>query len=223
MKTKKILLFIPSLFLIIGMIACKKEKNNLDVLENTAIITYSDPATDGCGWKININEKEYHPINLNEKYKINGLKVDLKYNLLSSIWECSQWTAKKYQEIEIVNIVNTMSTFKCSCEKNVEVELNNLLGEWKLEKVRTVFKELQTYDYSSFDIKYIFKENGILVISSDIKFVGGDSGEFTYRLLENGSILEIDKSEVNCCLSDTKLQLDYSILDGPILCLTKIL
>jgi hypothetical protein len=101
MKTKKLLSLIPFLFFIIGMVSCEKG-NNLDVLENSAKITYSEPAADGCGWKININEKEYHPINLDDKYKIDGLSINIKYNLLSSFWECSQWTARKYQEIEIM-------------------------------------------------------------------------------------------------------------------------
>jgi hypothetical protein len=104
MKIKKIFLLIPFLFLIIG-ISCGKE-NDLEIFENTAKITYSEPATDGCGWKININEKEYHPINLNDKHKIDGLSVNIKYNLLSSVWECTQWTPRKFQEIKIISITD---------------------------------------------------------------------------------------------------------------------
>jgi hypothetical protein len=103
MKTKKLLVMVLFPLLLIGMGGCEKE-NNLEVFENTAIITYSEPAADGCGWKVNVNEKEYHPINLDDKYKINGSSVNVKYNLLSSFWECSQWTARKYQEIKIIDI-----------------------------------------------------------------------------------------------------------------------
>ena len=82
MKAKKIFLMIPFLFLGMGMGGCEKE-NNLAVFENIAKITYGEPATDGCGWKININGKEYHPTNLDDKFKINDLNINLKYNLLS--------------------------------------------------------------------------------------------------------------------------------------------
>ena len=104
MKTKKIFLMIPFLFLVIGMGGCEKE-NNLTVFENIAKITYGEPATDGCGWKININGKEYHPTNLDDKFKINDLNVNLKYNLLSSVWECSQWKLRAYDEIKIISII----------------------------------------------------------------------------------------------------------------------
>lgn len=100
------LLMIPFLFLIMGMMNCEK-KNNLEIFENTAKITYSGPEADGCGWKININEKEYHPINLDDEYKIDGLSINIKYNLLPSFWDCSQWTIRKYQEIKIINITKT--------------------------------------------------------------------------------------------------------------------
>lgn len=102
MKTKTPLI-LTFLLIIIGTASCK-DKENLTVYENTAIITYSAPATDGCGWIININQKEYYPINLTEEFRINGLNVNIKYNLLPSLWECPQWVSKKYQEIKIINI-----------------------------------------------------------------------------------------------------------------------
>ena len=103
MKTIKLRLIMLSLFMTIGMAGCK-DKDNLDVFENTAIVTYSEPAVDGCGWKIHIDQKEYHPISLDDNYKINGLEVNIKYNLLPSVWECSQWTSREFQEIKIINI-----------------------------------------------------------------------------------------------------------------------
>lgn len=86
------------------MTGCK-EKDTLDVLENVAIVTYSDPSVDGCGWKINIDQKEFHPVNLDEKYEVDQLVVNIKYNLLSTTWECLQWTPKKFQKIKIIDIV----------------------------------------------------------------------------------------------------------------------
>lgn len=129
---------------------------------------------------------------------------------------------EKIPEIKIASIINTMKEFEWQCGKNTELALSSLIGEWKLEKVQTVFKEHRIYDYSSFDIKYTFRKDGILIISSDIEFIWGSTGEFPYHLLKNGSVLEINGMTFNSCLSGVKLRLDGSILDGPILCLTQI-
>ncbi len=107
MKTNTLFSLMIFLFMIMGVGGCE-EKNN--IFENTAIITYSEPAADGCSWKININQKEYHPVNLSDEYKINGLNVNVKYNLLSSVWECPQWTTKKFQEIKIISITKTFKS-----------------------------------------------------------------------------------------------------------------
>lgn len=103
MKSNKLFLIVPFLFLIFGINGCKNEED-LDIYEDIAIVTYSEPAADGCGWKINIHQKEYHPVNLAEEYKIHELKVSIKYNLLPSVWRCTQWEAREFQEIKIISI-----------------------------------------------------------------------------------------------------------------------
>ena len=103
MKTKTVLLTIFALLLMMAGSGCKEDKE-LIVQKDEAIIHYSNPATDGCGWLISINEKEYHPVNLNESFKINGQKVNLSYKVLQSNWKCEQWNVRFYQELEIITI-----------------------------------------------------------------------------------------------------------------------
>ncbi len=105
MKAKKLLLMLPFLFLVMGMMHGCEKGNNLEVFETIAKISYGEPATDGCGWKININGKEYHPTNLDDKFKINDLNINLKYSLLPSVWECPQWKSRTYEIIKIIRII----------------------------------------------------------------------------------------------------------------------
>lgn len=113
--------------------------------------------------------------------------------------------------------------FESACEQKNDVDLLDLIGKWKLRKVQTVFLNPGVYDYSSNEIIYDFREDGVLIISSDIdEFVGGSTGEFSYSLSQNALNLQIDQTSKTCCLSDISLRLDGSSLDGPILCLVKV-
>ncbi|WP_080903413.1 hypothetical protein [Parabacteroides sp. Marseille-P3160] len=99
---KKTILSTIILFFLIGEMGCDNENDKSGVImEKNAMINFSDPALDGCGWTVNIENEDYHAINLNDDFKINELEVNLKYQLLSSIWTCSQWESKQYKEIEI--------------------------------------------------------------------------------------------------------------------------
>ena len=107
MKNRAIIIFEIFLLLLLYIVGCKEEEKNKteDILQSQhAIITYADPATDGCGWVINIDNTEYHPINLNETYKINGLEISIKYSLLLSEWECPQWEPRRFKQIKIISI-----------------------------------------------------------------------------------------------------------------------
>lgn len=116
-----------------------------------------------------------------------------------------------------------LDEFDCFCERKTDVNLSDLIGKWKLRKVQTVFLNPRVYDYSSKDIIFDFRQDGVLIITSDIgEFVGGNSGEFSYSLSQNALSLQIDQTSKECCLSDIILKLDGSSLDGPILCLVKI-
>ena len=113
MKTAKWLSIILSLCLIIGAAGCNKSKNkdknvedNFGVFENRGIITYNDSAADGCGWKIIIDSMELHPTTpLDEKYKVNNSAVYVRYNLLPSMWKCSQTDSTEFQEIKVIEII----------------------------------------------------------------------------------------------------------------------
>ncbi len=98
------IIFIGYMTIIAG---CEKDKKTIpeDILHSQfAKITYANPATDGCGWIINIDDKEYHPINLDALYKVDGLEIDIRYHILSSEWECPQWKPRKFKQIEIISI-----------------------------------------------------------------------------------------------------------------------
>lgn len=102
----RIIFFIEITLLLLYGVGCKKEDNSKpeDIRQSeNAIITFADPASDGCGWLIFIDDKEYHPVNLDEAYKVNGLQISIKYVLLPSEWECSPWR-RKYEQIKIISI-----------------------------------------------------------------------------------------------------------------------
>lgn len=101
MKSKSLLLIILIL-LILSSSGCGKD--DLSFVEGNGIVNYADPATDGCGWSISIDQKDYHPTNLNNDFKVDGLYVKLKYRILQSTWTCTQWTNRLIQEVEIISI-----------------------------------------------------------------------------------------------------------------------
>ena len=65
-------------------------------------MVYENPATDGCGWLVQINNKPYFPVNLADEYKIENLKVSVDYQLLDSKYTC--WPGRLIPEIKIVSI-----------------------------------------------------------------------------------------------------------------------
>jgi len=98
------------------------------------------------------------------------------------------------------------------------------IGRWKLEKsmffdTGAVVKELQNTIYD-------FRANGILIITNE---GDPDSVERSYQLSEeyqlseDGRVLTINQSKGWCRFSDTHLEINYSYVDGPILCLSKVL
>ncbi len=67
-----------------------------------SMIVYENPATDGCGWLVQINGKPYYPVNLADEYKIDKLKVSVDYQLLDSKYTC--WPSRLIPEIKIITI-----------------------------------------------------------------------------------------------------------------------
>lgn len=105
MRTKNIL-WIASLLLLMVGVGCEMNKlessEELGVRTAEGIVVYENPATDGCGWLVQINNKPYFPVNLADEYKIDKLKVSVDYQLLDSKYPC--WPGRLIPEIKIVSI-----------------------------------------------------------------------------------------------------------------------
>ncbi|GAB2978374.1 hypothetical protein GCM10027049_12290 [Mucilaginibacter puniceus] len=89
----------------IAIIACTKGNNDNATIITDAVIYNSGPvAADGCGWtlKAAANDSTYSPINLTADYKVNNLKVKVRFHPLKTKFSCG-WGAK-LTEITIDNI-----------------------------------------------------------------------------------------------------------------------
>ena len=99
---QQIILWISTLLLLTAGAGCEKNTEKLDTRKAEAIIDYANPATDGCGWLVLINNKPYFPVNLADEYKIDKLKVSVDYQLLDSKYTC--WPGTLIPEIKIITI-----------------------------------------------------------------------------------------------------------------------
>ncbi len=102
MKARTILLFAITFFLFMGVTGCEKDTSNL--LKSDATINFADPAVDGCGWSVSIDGVDYHPTNLDDKFKVDELNVYIEYYLLETNYECGFGMMQYLSEIEIVKI-----------------------------------------------------------------------------------------------------------------------
>ena len=90
----------------LSIFACSE---NDEFLEDSAIITYSSPSVDGCGYFIMINSIDYKPINpevIPDSYKqlINEV-VELKYKLPGKFeYPCSSLGLIEGDGIEVIEI-----------------------------------------------------------------------------------------------------------------------
>jgi len=90
----------------IMVINCQNEVAALEKISETpkaTIVFAGDPSVDGCGWLLSIENKLYHPVNLASDYKVDSLKVSIKYELQSGTWTCG-WRSPGYENIEIKEI-----------------------------------------------------------------------------------------------------------------------
>ncbi len=96
------LLFI--LVLVFEIFGCKQNSEEVGSQYQKGLILYlGDPAVDGCGWMVQVNDSLYSPINLDPKFQVESLKVTLNYTVLSSTWKCG-WRTPGYKEINIGSI-----------------------------------------------------------------------------------------------------------------------
>jgi hypothetical protein len=83
MRTKKIFLIIPFLFVLIGMVSCEKDQ---DMVDGTIIYAFG---IDNCdAYMIKVDNAYYVPDFLGKKYQIDGLKVKLSYELSGERHNC---------------------------------------------------------------------------------------------------------------------------------------
>ncbi|MDB5086356.1 MAG: hypothetical protein JWR09_350 [Mucilaginibacter sp.] len=72
------------------------KKNSADkttlINEDATIINTGSTAADGCGWQIKTagTDSIYSPLDLNEQYQVNNLKIHVSYHKLKTRFYCSQ-------------------------------------------------------------------------------------------------------------------------------------
>lgn len=92
-------------FVIITAIACSKSNGDKAAVITEAIVINSGAvAADGCGWiiKIPVTDSTYSPVNLAEDYKVNNLKIKVRFHPMTTKFTCG-WGVK-LREVTIDNI-----------------------------------------------------------------------------------------------------------------------
>jgi len=94
------LLLLTALIFTLSVSACKK--NEEPVFTEATVINAGAVAADGCGWVIRIDDTNYSPTNLANEFKETELKVSIRYQILTSKFECG-W-GQKITEIKLLEI-----------------------------------------------------------------------------------------------------------------------
>jgi hypothetical protein len=92
-------------FITLVTLACTKgDSPNAVLITDATIYNTGAVAADGCGWtlKAAANDSTYSPINLADDYKVNNLKVKVRFHPMKTKFQCG-WGAK-LTEITIDNI-----------------------------------------------------------------------------------------------------------------------
>jgi hypothetical protein len=69
--------------------SCRKEP--FYNVRSAVVINGGDEQVDGCGWLIEISNHTYKPQFLPEEFRVNNLKVLVKYSLLEEKADCGWW------------------------------------------------------------------------------------------------------------------------------------
>lgn len=80
-----------------------KALGEISEAQKAIVLFAGDPAVDGCGWLLDIENKLYAPVNLNPKFQVDSLGVTVKYEVQPGTWNCG-WRTPGYQKIEIKEI-----------------------------------------------------------------------------------------------------------------------
>jgi hypothetical protein len=101
---KKIIKITAILIAVAGSFACKDNNNEADKQSKAIIVDLGDPAIDGCGWAIQINDTINIPNFLDDKYKQDGLLVEIAYQNTIQVYNCPGFSSMKYPKIIIKQI-----------------------------------------------------------------------------------------------------------------------
>ena len=89
---------IALIFSIIFLISCSKEKS-----VNGIVRDYGPIEVDGCGWVIQVGNDIFHPVNLDDQYKVDSLEIQFDFKKLGSEFYCGLLPTP-YEEIKILSI-----------------------------------------------------------------------------------------------------------------------
>ncbi len=100
-KMKKIIIYtlLAALFFAMG---CEK-KEDKTINHEAKIIYEGAPSVDGCGYFLLIKGTKYKALELTEEFLLDGLIVNVDYQLLDTKWQYN-WQESKYDQIKIINI-----------------------------------------------------------------------------------------------------------------------
>ena len=89
----------------VGFIAvsCDKKSDPNLLSAKGLVLNYGDPEVDGCGWVIKVDTVVYSPVNLDQAFKQNSLKVKVEYQVLNTYFSCG-WRTPGYKQIKIISI-----------------------------------------------------------------------------------------------------------------------
>ena len=85
-------------------IAFQCESENDSELVKAEILFTGQVATDGCGWLLHFNGKNYSPVNLETSYQKKNVKANVEVRYLPGEFQCGMSPDHKITQIEIINI-----------------------------------------------------------------------------------------------------------------------
>ena len=94
------------LALFISISSCKKDEKVSTITAEATIINTGSVALDGCDWavKINATDSTYSPKNLADNFKVNGLKVNVSFQVLTTRFPCGSIANFGLRQIQISQI-----------------------------------------------------------------------------------------------------------------------
>lgn len=90
------------LILIIVLSAAACNSDNEFEKTTATIFDSGDPALDGCGWLVVIDEELFKPLNLPSEFEEDGLVVEITYKILKKKGDCD--TPNSIRQIHIKKI-----------------------------------------------------------------------------------------------------------------------